>query len=746
MESILHDINKLQRIIDLTSETLILISGDGVCLDVRPHTDLWFLQRDALIGKNILELLPSHTYHKLVVVFQEVLTTGNSASLPFRLPLGDKTYFAECKLMRFDDNVLCQYTDITNRENVKAKLTQAYEEMQEMQSVAQIGKWKLDTETNIIGYSGFFANDDEPRTISITLERYMRFIIPEDREKMGSWLDKMLHQPSSQRISFRIKILSKIYYISVKCICHQKKKQHKVRSFIEGIVQNVTEMHKRRNDINMLTHVIFNANESIYGAYTDGTLKFANQIFRRTHHIGIDDDIAQYKIYNTNCGFAPNKAAWDTKIASMENKLELNFLYNSIDADTYDDPTVYEGKFYKMTEDTGDYSYWAFGHDVTDRVRYESEMKRNNQLLSTIFNNIPVSISVKDIADDYRFIYRHSLEGEGPDLRVDMMSTNKVTDFDIYSEDDAWTIRREDMKVGMSNEPLHAVIQGKDNKGKVTYFDILKQKISDPNFSPMILCLKWDITPIESMKRRLEEAKKRAEESDKLKTIFLANISHEIRTPLNAIVGFSNIMVECENAEQRDSFHKIIDQSTKRLLKFVNEIMLLSRIESGEVKLTLVDTHLLNLCNEVYDYANSDFPSNVELVCETKNHEDLIISADEKYLTQVFMILIKTSLKFIDNGKIWFGFKGEDDWVEFYVKDNGKGLVNENKNVFSLFNKYNYGNDGSDLELTICHALIQLMGGSITAESKKGIGSKFTFKLPRHTTVIEDNNEDNETK
>ncbi len=735
MRSILHDIDNLQQIMDLTSETLILLSKEGVCLDVRSHSDLWFLQPHVLIGKNIVELLPSHTYHKLIVSFQKVLLDGKPISLPFRLPLKDQTYYGECKLIAFEDNILCRYTDITNRENVKAKLVQTHEEMQEIQSVAQIGKWKLDTTTNIIYYSGFYANNEEPRTVSLSLERYVKFIIPEDRDKINSWLSKVLNQPSNQSISFRINILGKIYYISVKCIQRNKRKHHEVSSSIEGIVQNVTEMHKRRNDINMLTHVIFNANESIYGAYADGTLKFANQIFRRTHHIGIDDDITKYKVFNTNCGFAPNKAAWNARIAEMENKIETNFVFDNVVFDTCPDPAVYEGKFYKMTEDDGTYSYWSFAHDVTARVHYESEIKRNNQLISTIFNNIPASISVKDIRDDYRFIYRHSLTDEGIGPEIDMMSNEKITDFDIFPEEDAWRIRREDIKVSSSNEPLHLVTQGVNSKGEVKFFDILKLKIEDPNFSPMVLCIKWNITPIETMKRGLEEAKKRAEESDRLKTIFLANISHEIRTPLNAIVGFSNIMVECDDAKQRDSYHQIIDQSTKRLLKFVNQIMLLSRIETGEVKLSLTDVHLVNLCNEVKDYAESNCSSAVDIIFETKQ-DNLIINTDEGYLTQVFMILIKTSLKFIDAGKIWFGYVEKEDTIEFYVKDNGKGFVNENEDVFSLFNKYNYGNDGSELELTICHALIQLMGGTITAESKKGVGSKFMFVLPKKMMKI----------
>lgn len=720
---------------EATSETLLLLSNEGICLDVCAHTDLWFLQPDVILGKNVLALLPSHTYHKLIVDFQRVLINKISVTHCFRLPLKDETYFGECKFIPFDGNVLCRYTDITNRENISQKLTQTYEEMQEIQHVAQIGKWALNTETNELFYTGSYADNDEVRSLSLPLERFMRLVIPEDRVKMTSWLERILKHTSNQNISFRVRILRHIYYMSVKCIT-RRKKPHGTDNIIEGIIQNVTEMHKRRNDINMLTHVIFNANESIYGALPDGTMKFANQVFRHHHHIDIDADISQYKVYNTNYVYAQSKAEWNERVNAMEGKVDVNFLYDNQALDDSAEPIVYEGKFYKMTEDDGTFSYWAFAHDVTQRVRFESEMKRYNQLLSTIFNNIPASISVKDVDDDYRFIYRNSLVDDKRIALTDITSKVKLTDFDVFPDDEAWKIRREDSLINETGETIHQVVQGVNQNGEVLYYDILKLKISDPNFSPMILCIKWNVTPLELMKRKLVDAKQKAEESDRLKTIFLANISHEIRTPLNVIVGFSNIMVDCDSQEQRESYHSIIDQSTKRLLKFINQILLLSRLESGEIKLSLTDIRLNDLCNEVYDFADSESTEKVNVIFESPK-DNLVINTDSNYLIQVFMILIRTAFKFIDKGSVWFGYVNKDSCVEFYVRDNGKGLVSGNEDVFSLFTRYNYGNDGSELELTICHALVQMLGGTISAESKKDMGSRFVFTLPKHMNNLD---------
>ena len=241
----LHDINKLKQIMELTSETLLLISADGICLDVVNTTDLRFLQPDVLIGKNVLLLLPEHTYHKLIVNFQEVLTNGKTITQGFRLPLADKTYFGECKLIPFEGKVLCRYIDITNRENVKLRLTQTHEEMQEIQSVASIGKWILDTQTMMITYIGFYQSFDGTRTMKLSVDRYINFIIPEDRDKVRLWLKMVLAQPYNQNVSFRIRMMKNIHYMSVKCIFRKKEVQHR-RNIIEGITYIRRSMERKR--------------------------------------------------------------------------------------------------------------------------------------------------------------------------------------------------------------------------------------------------------------------------------------------------------------------------------------------------------------------------------------------------------------------------------------------------------------------------------------------------------------------
>ena len=125
MNRILHDANNAQRILKLTADTMLLVDRHGVCVDIEPHCDLWFLQEDILLGKNIFELLPEYTRERVMPIFQIVLEEQRSISKNFKLVLKDETFYFKCLMFPYDGMVLCQYRDITQRSNVKRQLEQA---------------------------------------------------------------------------------------------------------------------------------------------------------------------------------------------------------------------------------------------------------------------------------------------------------------------------------------------------------------------------------------------------------------------------------------------------------------------------------------------------------------------------------------------------------------------------------------------------------------------------------------------
>ena len=181
---------------------------------------------------------------------------------------------------------------------------------------------------------------------------------------------------------------------------------------------------------------------------------------------------------------------------------------------------------------------------------------------------------------------------------------------------------------------MHWIMEGKDKNGNLLILDKQKIMVESEDFSPIIVSIEWDITQLELMRRELIESKEKAETSDKLKSAFLANMSHEIRTPLNAIVGFSRIISESDNAEERREYYEIVDANNERLLQLINEILDLSKIESGIVEFTYGPVRLHTLCKEIHDAHVFRCPQGVELRFDSPD-EALSIHSDKNRIFQV---------------------------------------------------------------------------------------------------------------
>lgn len=172
------------------------------------------------------------------------------------------------------------------------------------------------------------------------------------------------------------------------------------------------------------------------------------------------------------------------------------------------------------------------------------------------------------------------------------------------------------------------VTEEKDKNGNLIILDKQKIKVEWKDFSPVVISIEWDITQLELMKRELMISKEKAETSDNMKSAFLANMSHEIRTPLNAIVGFSRLIAESENADERQEYYTIVDANNERLLQLINEILDLSKIESGIVEFTYAPVRLNGLCKEIHDAHVFRTPQGVQLLYEPSN-ETTIIDSDK---------------------------------------------------------------------------------------------------------------------
>lgn len=728
MDRILHDANNAQRILKLTADTMLLVDRHGVCVDIEPHCDLWFLQENILLGKNIFELLPEYTKERVMPIFQTVLEEQRSISKNFKLVLKDEIFYFKCLMFPYDGMVLCQYRDITQRSNVKRRLEQANLTLRAIQKIAQIGQWAYNTNQNIFHYLGYTGVLCEESVQNLAIEKYVELIVEEDRQSFIEWCHVNEKELNMESISYRVRLNGEIFYMRIQTYLREERPDGSFN--IEGYIQNITDIQHRRNDINTLTHAINNAKESIFAARPDGTIIFANRRFLYNHGISENEDISQLKIYNVAADM-PTQEAWNERCKDVIHGGSSNFVAHH-PSKINRDILAYEGTMYNVTNDSGEESYWSFAHDISERIRYEAQIKRLNQIMDTTINNLPAGIVVKEINNDFRYIYRNR-EAYNRDLyKNDPVGKN---DFDFYPPIVAEKKRQEDIQVATSGKGMHWTVEGKDRNGNLIILDKRKIRVDgDELSSPIIVSIEWDVTELEMMKRELLSSKEKAEMSDSLKSAFLANMSHEIRTPLNSIVGFSDVLAMGGSTEdEQQSYYQIIKTNSDLLLRLINDILDLSRLEANRVTLTWEECDVVQLCSQVVASVSFSRQSSDNQFLFSTSFETFRMVTDVQRMQQVIINLLSNADKFTKRGKITLDFSvnEEKQMAIFSVTDTGCGIPKEKQGlVFERFEKLNEYAQGTGLGLSICKLIVHKWRGSIWIDPDYTGGARFVFSHP----------------
>ena len=247
----------------------------------------------------------------------------------------------------------------------------------------------------------------------------------------------------------------------------------------------------------------------------------------------------------------------------------------------------------------------------------------------------------------------------------------------------------------------------------------------DPN-KPEMICINYDITELKDSQLKRE----RAEELDRLKSAFLANMSHEIRTPLNAIVGFSQLLAETDDPEERHEFVEIIDSNNRMLLQLISDILDLAKIESGTMDFKFADMNVKEVINEIVTSFRIMMPDNVALIAPQDSPECQIYS-DRMRLTQVISNFLNNAIKYTSEGCITLAYEIIGDEIKFSVTDTGDGMSQEiQAHIFDRFYKGNTFKQGTGLGLSICETIVNRLGGRIGVNSELGKGSTFWFTHP----------------
>ena len=377
--------------------------------------------------------------------------------------------------------------------------------------------------------------------------------------------------------------------------------------------------------------------------------------------------------------------------------------------------------------------------EIMKRKKTKESYMEESLLLSSLISTLPDTVYFKDTECNFIKINHAQAKNLGLNNTEDAIGKS---DADFFSEEHAGKTFRDEQKIIITGKPLIDVEEKEVLKdGTVHWVSSTKIPLKDSSGSIIgIMGLSRNITNRKKLEEDLILARKKAEESDKLKSAFLANMSHEIRTPLNGVLGFTNLLINNDNLSQEEkrNYTSIINNCSEGLLQVINDILEISKIESGTLKIVSSPFQLDNTLNDllsIYEKKIGEFGKDISLTL-LSDYTNIILNTDKNRLQQILINLLDNALKFTEKGRVQFGVESiKNNRIYFMVCDTGIGIPKEMKDiVFERFRQINSNrnqiNSGNGLGLSIVQKLIDLMGGKVWIDSEYLEGSCFKFYLP----------------
>ena len=397
-----------------------------------------------------------------------------------------------------------------------------------------------------------------------------------------------------------------------------------------------------------------------------------------------------------------------TKVTTLYNSEHQPINYLLINADKTETTVAYNKiqEFEEFFELVGDYAKVGYahfnilsGHGYAQKSWYRNVGEADETPLSDIFGT-----------------YRH-----------------------FHPDDRALLIRfLDDARKGLTTKLSKEMrVLREDGTYTWTHVNLLVKKYAPQDRIIEIISINYDITELKRTEEMLVKARDKAEASDRLKSAFLANMSHEIRTPLNAIVGFSSLLTSTESAAEKELYNSLIGHNNKLLLNLINDVIDLSKIESGYLELRPDWVNLTELLDEsVAEYAHQ-VPSGVELLTNYPAHDSLV-ELDRLRIKQILSNFLSNALKNTTTGHVEIFYEVDHQSVRIGVKDTGRGIPqNMLEKIFERFEKLDSFAQGAGLGLPICKLIVEKMNGRILVDSQLGIGTTFIIELPCRSMLVE---------
>ncbi len=393
--------------------------------------------------------------------------------------------------------------------------------------------------------------------------------------------------------------------------------------------------------------------------------------------------------------------------------------------------------------------------DISELKSSELALKNNEKRLRSLFSAMNEGFCIVELIhdnDNHAVDIRFNESNPACEREFERSKDNLIghTLYEIFpSAESYWIENLENVQLTKKAQYFEAFFSSLNKYFQVNAF---RTDLGD------IGIMMTNITDRKQAELEIISAKLKAEESDRLKTAFLANMSHEIRTPMNGIMGFTQLLKEpLLKGQDQQKYIGIIEKSGKRLLNIINDIINISKVESGEMELSISETNVNEQTEYIYSFFQHEIEQKgVELrLINSLPSKEAIINTDKEKLYAILTNLVKNSIKFTNNGHIEIGYKllysksknaqNKISELKFYVNDTGKGIPDDQKEL--VFERFRQGNEsltrnyeGAGLGLSISKAYVEILGGKIWLESKINEGTTFFFTIPYM------NNEDKQIK
>ncbi len=635
---------------------------------------------------------------------------------------GEYIWIEDHPQMIRDDSgkIIGQYStarDITETRKFQEKLLESSERLNRAEIASKSGNWELhigsDTMIGSKGAAAIYGIERE----ELKLEHIRNVPLPEYRSVLDKALENLLEKDEPYNVEFKIRALDTG---EIKDI-HSGATFDRENRILFGVIQDITDRKQTEESL----HEIYTLNNSLLNTIPfgmdivdeSGNILFVSENMKK---LVVGDVIGEkcwnlYREDQTQCSNCP-----------LHKGIQIG------STGIYETSGGHGGRIFQISHTgmmfQGKKAMLEIFQDITEKKEIEKRVK----LLAHSLESISECVSVTDTEDRIFYVndsflktYGYS-EDELIGKTIDIVRPAELEHLQVRN------ILPKSREGGWRGELIN-----KRKDGSLFPILLSSSAIKDENGNLVALVgVAIDITDMQKARKELMDAKDRAEENNRLRAALLNNMSHEIRTPMNAIMGFTDLMKEAD-VNDKDGYAEIINKSANQLLALIEDVILLSRLQSEKMPLLISEFYPAELVTEIrkmFNHPNMNKGLEIKEVIP-EDHRYLKGWADAKKIRQVITNFLSNALKYTLEGSLEIGFNVEGDMIEFFVKDTGIGIPEaEQQLIFEPFYRGEHAVSsairGTGLGLNIAKGLVNLLGGEIGVESEISKGSRFYFAIP----------------